>query len=66
VNGDARQASAAAHRIWPLRYFVGDESNKIVTAYEQAADPARKELLKNCYQEITGEDIELRIRVMRD
>jgi hypothetical protein len=66
VNGDARQASAAAHRIWPLRYFVGDVSNKIVTAYEQAADPARKELLKNCYQEITGEDIELRIRVMRD
>ena len=66
VHGDAPHASAAAHRIWPLRYFVGVESNKIVTAYQEASDPARKQLLKDCYQEITGEDIEVRMRIMQD
>ena len=66
VHGDAPHASAAAHRIWPLKYFVGAESNKIVTAYQEASDPARKQLLKDCYQEITGEDIEVRIRIMQD
>jgi hypothetical protein len=66
VHGDAPHASAAAHRIGPLRYFVGIESNQIVTAYLEASEPARKQLLKNCYQEITGEDIEVRIRIMQD
>jgi hypothetical protein len=66
VYGDAPQASAAAHRIEPLKYFVGLESNRIVSAYQLASDPARKRLLKNCYQEITGEDIEARIRIMQD
>jgi hypothetical protein len=66
IHGDPPHASAATHRIWPLKYFVGVESNKIVTAYQEASDPARKQLLKDCYQEITGEDIEVRIRIMRD
>jgi len=66
VHGDDGHASAAAHRIGPLRYFVGAESDQIVTAYQQASEPARKQLLRNCYQEITGEDIEVRIRIMND
>lgn len=66
VHGDTPRAVAAAHRVGPLRYFVGDESNPIVTAYQEASEPARKQLLKNCYQEITGEDIEVRIRIMAD
>lgn len=66
IHGDSQRASAAAHRIGPLKYFVGTESNQIVTAYIQAPDPARKQLLKNCYQEITGEDIEKRIRILQD
>jgi hypothetical protein len=66
VHGDASRASAAAHRVAPLGYFVGVESNEVVTAYMQATDPARKQLLRNCYQEITGEDIEVRIRIMQD
>jgi len=66
VHGDAPHASAAAHRIGPLRYFVGIESNQIVTAYLEASEPKRKQLLKNCYQEITGDDIEVRIRIMQD
>lgn len=66
VHGDTPHAVAAAHRISPLKYFVGAESNQIVTAYQEASEPARKQLLKNCYQEITGEDIEVRIRIMAD
>lgn len=66
VHGDVSQATAAAHRMGPLRYFAGDESNKIVTAYIQESDPARKQLLKSYYEEITGEDIEVRVRLMQD
>ena len=66
VHGDTSHAVAAAHRISPLKYFVGAESNQIVTAYREASQPARKQLLRNCYQEITGEDIEVRIRIMAD
>jgi hypothetical protein len=66
VRGDVRRASAAAHRIGPLRYFVGGESDRIVTAYQQSSDPVRKQLLKSCYQEITGKDLEMRIRIMQD
>ncbi|MDX6305228.1 MAG: hypothetical protein QOI77_2197 [Blastocatellia bacterium] len=66
VHGDPSHASAAAHRIGPLRYFVGAESDQIVTAYQQASEPARKQLLRDCYQEITGHDIEVRIRIMND
>jgi hypothetical protein len=66
VHGDAPHATAAAHRIGPLRYFVGAESNQIVTAYLQATEPTRKQLLRNCYREITGEDIDVRLRIMDD
>lgn len=66
VRGDALEATAATQRIAPLKYFVGIESNRIVAAYIQSSDPARKQLLKKCYHEITGEDIEVRVRIMRD
>jgi len=66
VHGDASRAASAAHRISPLTVFVGVESEKIVTAYQETSDPARKKLLKDCYQEITGEDIDARIRIIRD
>ncbi len=66
VHGDATHAAAAAHRIAPLKYFVGVESDQIVTAYLQTAEPMRKQILKECYQEITGEDIEARIKIRRD
>jgi hypothetical protein len=66
IHGDFRQASAAAHRLAPLKYFVGPESNKLIQAYSSESDPARKQFLKNCYQEITGEDIEYRMRIMQD
>jgi hypothetical protein len=66
VQGDSSHAAAAAHRISPLTIFVGVESEKIVVAYQQASDPARKKLLRDCYQQITGEDIEEHIRIIND
>lgn len=66
IQGDPQDATAAAHRLAPLRYFVGPESERLVHAYLTTTDPARREFLKNCYQEITGEDIEHRIRILQD
>ena len=66
IYGNPQRAAAAAHRLSPLKYFVGSESERLVHAYLLTNDPSRKEFLKNCYQEITGEDIEKRIRTLND
>ena len=66
VRGDPSQASAAVSRLGPLKYLVGSESNKIVSAYLSTSDPSRKQLLKSCYLEITGEDIERRVAILQD
>ena len=66
VRGDPSQASAALNRMGPLKYFVGTESNKIVSAYLNTSDPSRKQLLKSCYLEITGDDIERRVAILQD
>jgi hypothetical protein len=66
ISGDPQHAIAAAHRLTPLRFFVGSECERLVRAYIATNDPARKEFLKDCYQEITGESIEERIRILND
>lgn len=66
LAGDSQRALAAAQGLKPLRYFAGSEINRIVQAYIAESDPARKQLFKICYQEITGEDIEVRVRIIQD
>lgn len=66
IKGDSRHALAAAQGLGPLKYFVAGESDRIVQAYLAESDQARKQILKICYQEITGEDIEFRVRVIQD
>ena len=66
VHGNPQQAIAAAHRLVPLRFFAGAELDEIVNTYNAATDEKRKELLKSCYREITGEDIERRAAITRD
>lgn len=56
----------AAHRLMPLRFFVGGELDKIVHAYSATSDEKRKELLKSCYREITGDNIETRVHILQD
>lgn len=67
IKGDAQHAIAAAQGLGPLRYLVlGSQLDRIVQAYRAETNPARKQVLKSCYQEITGEDIEVRLRVVLD
>jgi hypothetical protein len=66
VHGNPQQADFAAHRLIPLRFFAESEMNQIVNAYLTEEDPQRRERLKVLYHQITGEDIEVQARVLRD
>ena len=66
VRGDSEQASRAAHRLAPFRFFADAELDRLVQAYIAELDPQRKQLLKSCYREVTGEDIEARVRIVQD
>jgi len=48
------------------RLGVVADTDRLVREYEKEAAPARKERLGLAYQEITGEDIELRLRILKD
>jgi hypothetical protein len=66
LEGDSQHAIFAAHRLVPLRYFAGTELDPIVNAYAISSDEKRKELLKSCYREITGDSIENRMAILDD
>lgn len=66
VEGDSQHAIFAAHRLAPLSFFATSELDQIVSAYSVASDEKRRQLLKSCYHEITGENIESRAAVMAD
>jgi hypothetical protein len=66
IHGDAQRANFAARRLIPLRFFADAELNKIVEAYLADQDPEKREQLRNAYRQITGEDLELRARILRD
>jgi hypothetical protein len=66
VEGNSQQAMFAAHRVMPLRFFAGAELDEIVNAYTTTSDGKRKELLKSCYREITGDSIENRANILQD
>ena len=66
LEGDSQHATFAAQRLAPLRFFAGSELDQIVNAYSVASDERRKELLKSCYQVITGESIESRQSIVAD
>ena len=61
IQGDSPHAIFAAHRLMPLRFVAGAELDRIVEAYRSESNAQRKELLKSCYREITGENIEERL-----
>lgn len=66
IEGDSQQAMFAAHRLMPFRFFLCGELDKIVYAYSASSDEKRKELLKSCYREITGDSIENRAHILDD
>jgi hypothetical protein len=66
VRGDSEHASRAAHRLVPFRFLADAELDRVVQAYIAASDPQRKQLLKSHYRDVTGEDIEVRVRIVQD
>ena len=66
INGDEQQANFAAQRLIPLRYISEAEMNKIPAAYFAEQDPQKREQLRMRYRQITGEDLEVRARILRD
>jgi hypothetical protein len=64
VQGDSQHVRVATLRLRPLKYFAGVELDRIVDSYATETDPSRKQLLRNSYHDITGEDIEMRIRAL--
>lgn len=66
LSGDALHASHAAHRLTVLRYLAAPELDRIVAAYISETDAQRKETLRSYYRQITGEDIEVRVRIVQD
>jgi hypothetical protein len=66
VEGDPQHAMFAAQRLVPLRFLASAELDQIVNAYSASSDEKRKELLKSCYREITGDSIENRAHMLDD
>lgn len=64
LRGDPEHASRAAHRLVLIRYLANAELDRLVDAYVSESDPTRKQILKVCYREATGEDIEARVRAL--
>jgi hypothetical protein len=63
---DPVRAADATHRLIVLRFLTSAELDRIVQAYVSETDVQRKELLRSSYREITGIDIESRVRILQD
>lgn len=66
VQGDSEHALRAARRLMPLRFFAEADLDQIVQAYIAESDPTKKQVLKNCYHEVTGGDIDERVNILQD
>jgi len=66
LSGDKQQADLAIDEIKYLQLFVQPEIDKLVFAYEQANEQSRKDELKRRYLKLTGNDIEVRQRILND
>jgi hypothetical protein len=66
LRGDVAHATYATQQLAVLKFFTNAELNRIVDAYISEKDAERKAMLKSRYREITGEDIELRARIIQD
>jgi len=64
IRADPVQAPYAAQQLAVPRYFANGDLERIVQAYASETDAKRKELLGSYYREITGEDIETRLRLL--
>lgn len=66
IRADAFHASHAVQTLMVLGYFAETDLQPIVQAYRSERDEARKQLLRNCYRELTGKDLERAVPVVQD
>lgn len=66
LEGDEREAEAAAERFRLIGYLTETETDKIVWAYHNEQDQARRDRLARLYLRITGKDIEARLVYLLD
>jgi hypothetical protein len=66
LEGDEREAAAAADHLRFIGYFTQAETDKIVWAYHNEQDQARRERLARIYLSITGSEIEARLTYLLD
>lgn len=64
LRNDPASIDGAVNRIKYLKWCVN--LDPVMLAYEREGDPIRKERLARAYNQITGEDIEHRLRILRD
>jgi hypothetical protein len=66
ISGNPAEAEAAAQRLKRLRVVPTKFRNQMAGAYGNEFNPIKKEILKRAYQDITGEDLELRHLILLD
>ena len=66
IRADPVRAPYAAQQLAVLRFFASADVDRIVWAYASETDENRKQLLKSCYREITGKDIDQRLLILND
>jgi len=66
IRADPVRAPYAAQQLAVLRFFASADVDRIVWAYASETDENRKQLLKSCYREITGKDIDRRLLILND
>jgi hypothetical protein len=66
VYGDAQQAEVAATRLRWLPLVPEQDLNRIVEAYRREPDTEKRGILKRYYKDITGRDIDIRLRILND
>jgi hypothetical protein len=66
VNGNSQQVEMAVNQIGWMPFIPQESLNSIINAYQTSKDPERRELLRKAYNELAGEDINTRIRILND
>jgi hypothetical protein len=66
LYGNSQSADIAVEQLKYLSFFAGPEIGRLVSAYTAETDPLRREELKRRYLKLTGEDIDVKLRILAD
>ena len=66
VSGSAVEAEEAAHQLKRFRFVSAKHRNQMAEAYVREQDPVKKDIIKRVYQDIAGDDIEIRWAMLLD